>query len=373
MSEHPRYKIECAGAGEHPASLLLRWRELVAASESPEVLYQTPEFFDHVASIAGAGDRPALIVVRRSADDRILGLVPVRLRHLSFDFQLGRRQLGALPVHSVDVLGSVPMLPQEPELMAAVLRFLFARYRQCQAISLPSLPADGAMWAGLQEPPVSRAYIPYLLHDWRDCHRIPLPADFASYLQQFSSKRRYNLSRQLRQLREHGGGQLVLHCIERPEQVAALCAALDKLAPPQIRPRLLSEGTLAAFARRGLLLCYVMECGGETCALMLGARSAKVFHLYNIFHSPELARLSVGTSILHMAIEDLCDARHLRAIDFGYGDPAHSYQSSNVTQRRGHLLLLRRSLRNALAVRLHRGFCAVAGWAKRRLRPGPKS
>jgi CelD/BcsL family acetyltransferase involved in cellulose biosynthesis len=367
---HPlsdRYQMEKASHRLADGAFLLRWRQLLQDSESPERIFQSPEFFDFMLN-GGAGEQGAeLIAITERSSGELVGVIPVRVSLHSFDFKLGRRLCASLPIHSVVLLGSVPLLPAEPVLLDQLFRFLLAEFPLCQAISLTALPADTSLWRCLSTASqFARNYQLHLLNDWRDCHQIPLPADFAAYMRQFSAKRRYNLIRQLRLLREHGKGRLDLHCIEKPEQVERLSEALRRLTSPRQRNQLLSDAVLREFARHGLLLCYVMECGGEPCALMLGLCSSATLYLYNIFHDSALDNLSAGTAILQMAIEDLCERRHFRAIDLGYGSPAHSCQSTNVTAQRAHVLLLRPSLKNRVICRLHRGFCSLVAWAKRR-------
>ena len=359
-----RYLIETAGHRTGDEGFLRRWRALLDASDSPERIFQSPEFFEHM--MATGDDGAELITVTDRAGGAIVGIVPVRLRCHSLDFTAGRRHLASLPVPSVVLLGSVPLLPADPALLDQLFQFLLARHPRCQAISLTAMPADSRLWRRIGGSALlARRYLWHLPHDWCDCHRIPLPADFAAYLAQFSAKRRYNLARQQRLLREHGQGHLELRCIEHPAQVGRLTAALAALTRPKRRGQLLSDATLHAFAHRGLLLCYVMECAGQPCALMLGLRYGDTLYVHNLFHDSALDHLSAGTVLLHLAIEQLC-GRRCRSIEFGYGAPAHSHPSSNVTALRAHLLVLRPSLGNRLMCRLHRGFGAVVAWARRR-------
>lgn len=362
------YRIASAEERRADAAFLQRWRALLSASASPEKIFQSPEFYDYLAS---NGEAVELLAVS-DGDGAIAGIIPVWLRDRSIDFQLGARTLASMAVPGVVLLGSVPLLPADPvlrtQLLDQLFAFLLARFPRCQAIALTALPEDSWLWRCMRTPEQfsRRHYALHLQDDWRDCHQIPLPGDFNAYLAQFNAKKRYNLKRQMRLLREHGQGRLALHCIERPDQVAQLSAALGRLAAPAHRRRLLSDRTLHQFAERGMLLCYVMECDGQAGALMLGVSLDGVLHLYNIFHDSALDHLSAGTAILHLAIEDLCGRRRVRLIDFGYGTPAHQGQAGNTTVRRAHALLLRPSMKNRAVCWLHRHFCAAVASIKRR-------
>jgi CelD/BcsL family acetyltransferase involved in cellulose biosynthesis len=216
-----------------------------------------------------------------------------------------------------------------------------------------------------------------VLHGWRETHAIPLPADFQQYLQQFSAKKRFNLNRQIRQLRDHGNGQLQLNRIELPEQVAGFIAARNMLADRKIGSEFLSEEKFFALAEQGLLLSYVLLTGGQPCAVILATRSEHILHIHNIFYLAALARLSVGTSALHLAIEDLTTNFDITSIDLGYSNPSYSHQSSNTVEIRGHVLLFRKTWRNRILCLTHRQYVKKVemiktllekyrGWVKRK-------
>jgi len=343
--------------------LLECWHALLAVSTSPERIYQTPEYFSYALASGMAGAE--LFAVSECGSGRLVGIVPVLERAHSLDFHTGARCFAALSVSSVVVLGSVPLLPHDAALWQQLWRFLLARYPHCQAVSLTALPApsagpsaDAAWWPLLRAPSTLR-HVP---HGWRDCHTVPLQANYAALLARLGSKRRYNLKRQMRLLEEQRGG-LTLHAITQPTQLPTLSAALATLSTPQQRRQWLSDASLLSLAERGLLLSYVLECGAQPGALILALTDGRVLHVNNILHAPALAQLSAGTAILFMAMEDACQ-RGLRALDFGYGSPAHSYQSTNVTQRRGHVLLLRANVRNYLVSTAHRLWCAVVERAR---------
>lgn len=362
------YLIEDASDRIGDSALLQRWRELLAESESHDRVYQSPEFFDYLRSTAKRHAPPRLFTVMERASRTVVGVVPLVLRHHSFEFSAGPVRLGSLPAFCVVLLGSAPLMPARPGLLALLFEFLLEQFPKCHAISLTSLPSDSKLWRCISDA-VGKApsYRKHLLNNWRDCHRIPLPESFEAFMAQFGSKRRYNLKRQQRQLRDHGGGQLALYRIERPEQLESMVEALARLITPAHRAQLWTVEEMQGLARHGMLLCYQIDCGGQPCALILGLRSSDTLHLFNIFHDSALDHLSVGTTILHMAIEDLCGHRFV-CIDLGYGTPGHSYQSSNVTVQRAHVLLMRPNIRNRVACWLHLRFSAAVAWARHHIK-----
>lgn len=338
------------------------WRRLLIGTSSPEPMYQTPEFFRHILRVCPQESSDhALFAVRRRADLKIVGIVPVRRQSRDIAFRIGRKAIFKRSISICLILGSVPLLdPEEPGLDTFVLKKLLAQLPDCQSVVMPALPAEQfhrfAACDGLSS---------YVLDGWRNCHVSPLPADVDTYLQKFSAKKRYNLSRQVRLLAKEAGDIQVLR-VEQPIQIDTLMTALRKVAPPCYVDAPARSDCLASLARQGLLLCYVIRCAGDDLAVVLGMRSNDAWCIHNIWCDPRYARLSLGTSAIHLALLDVIRVRKLARADFGYGTPKHDYRSTHVLVPRGHVMLYRSRSALAWVLRAH-GICDRANMALVRL------
>ncbi len=345
----PKYIFESALPLYREEKFLSIWRHLLSLSSSPEKIYQTPEFFSFMQTTKGANDRTELLSVKCGHSNEIIGIVPLRFREQAFEFGFGSRMLLAPTVHVASLLGSTPLFAMDPGLFDAIVSEVFLRFPNIDAISMMALPFISELQGYIKNSTSIRALFDvYVMHGWRETHSITLPEHFDQYLQQFSSKKRFNLNRQIRQLREHSNGQLRLDRIERPEQIANFILARNSLIEPKMHSSFLSDDKFTVLAEQGLLLSYVLSSGEQPCAVILGTRSEHVLHIHNILYLSTLARLSLGTSILHLAIEDLIDNLKITSIDLGYSNPSYSHQSSNEIELRGHVLLLCNSWRNKI-------------------------
>jgi CelD/BcsL family acetyltransferase involved in cellulose biosynthesis len=348
------YAIEPTQLHDRNESFLSLWRQLLSTSASPEKIYQTPEFFTFMEKTNSSDDRIELFSIRSIKTGQIIGIIPARFRKLSFDFVAGSRNFAAPSINVIVLLGSVPLISVKPELFEYFLAYLFEQYPSCRALSMPTLPRESELLSYIQDSKaISRQYRLHVLQGWRECHAIPLPSSFEQYLQQFSSKKRFNLKRQIRLLQEHGNDNLCLKRIEKPEQIAELIKAIRMIATPELLATVTSENSFIELARQGLLHSYILNCGEFPFAVILATRSDDVLHIHNICYPPELAHMSPGVSILHMAIEDLTNNFKFSSIDLGYSNPGHKQQSSNSIQIRGHLLVLRKTLANRLLCVMH--------------------
>lgn len=342
-----KYEIEYVKLDDRNENFIAVWRRLLSNSSSPEKIYQTPDFFEFLHKTNNGLDRIDLLSIKLLETGETIGIVPIRFRTLSFEFCLGAKTFAAPTMETIVLLGTIPLFPMLPNLFEELLMYLFVQFPSCNAISLPALPVDSDFHSYVRNSAtIENQWPTHVLHGWRECHVIPLVNDFEKYLQQFSAKKRFNLKRQVRLLREHGNGELHLNRIEFPEQVADLIKARNAVTPSDILASLSTERVLSGLAQQGLLHSYILRSGTQVYAVILATRSEHVLHIHNILYPEDLARMSVGVSILHLAIEDLINNFRFVSIDLGYSNPTHNHQSSNLIEIRGHMLLLRKSWKN---------------------------
>jgi len=344
-----RYELNVATAYYDRPDILDAWHRMLAAAAGPEALYQSPQFFSHLIEMQqGQGANYELFIVRRSIDYAIVGFVPVRTIQCGLEFRVGPVPMFKRTMRACQILGSVPLLDQAEEGLAEfVMQQLLKRFAKCDVLYMQAVPEEsGAALDGIA------GVSAYVLHGWRPCHTQPLPDSVDGYLQKFSSKKRYNLSRQVRQLTEAAGALQVMR-IEQPEQVAALLDAMVPMDPTPDGARNAEQARLESLARQGLLLSYVIRCGDEDVAVVYGSRSASVWHVHKIVCQQKYLHLSVGTSATHLAVQDVLAHFAFKDIDFGYGTPNAEFRSTHVLKTRGLVLLHRARSGTALLLKAH--------------------
>lgn len=343
---------------------LREWQELLDASEGPEPIYQSPEFLQYVRQTSQDPEEVEVLTVRSADDGRLVALTPIRKRELALGLQVKHHRLNLGTLNVGTIMGSAFLGDESPAVLSSLLHFLFQDRPGLAAVSLPALGRQGGTWRSLKTVTAEhRDLRACVLSDWRDCHRIPLPGDFNAYLAQFGSKHRYNLKRQIRLLREHAPMEMVR--VDRPDQMDLLQAAIDRLAPPEVKAVLISSEKFQTMARLGLLRCYVLSSGGVPVAALVATQFGHILHLHNVLSDPSMLRFSVGTSLLYLAIEDLSSEGRFSAIDLGYSSPSHSHQSSNRVETRGHLLVFKSNLRTWALCMAERVFGQCVEQAKR--------
>ncbi len=341
-----RFELNVATAYHDRPDILGAWHWMLAAAAGPETLYQSPQFFHHLIDMdQGRDANHELFIVRRSVDYAIVGFIPVRTLPCRIAFHAGPVPLFGRTLRACQILGSVPLLdPAEPGLAEFIAQQLLDRFAQCHVLYLQAVPQDG--WKGIAGMPA------YVLNGWRACHTQPLPDSVDAYLKHFSAKKRYNLSRQVRLLAETAG-PLHVQRIDQPGQVGAMLDAMVATDASRAAGRTDEQARLESLARHGLLLSYVIRCGDNDVAVVYGMRSASVWHVYKILCRQDYMHLSVGTSAIHLAVQDVLAHFTFDHIDFGYGTPHAEFRSTHVLQTRGLVLLHRARSRTAWLLQVH--------------------
>ena len=351
----PDFVVEIATGRVDDPAFQATWSALVAASDSPQKIYQTPAFFQFLRESPKEGIRLEVLALVRLRDGAVVGVVPVRVCQQSLNFNLGPLSLYSAKVDMVNLLGSIPATPGGMDVSEFLLNQLLALFPQSRAVFMQALPMESGHWNNLQEMAGQRQLTTALMGDWRDCHTMPLPATFDKYLEKFSSKKRYNLNRQIRMLGEQAG-TLELTRVERVEQVPAMMAALKGFLSAYELHAVPSEAMLSSLAGKKLLLCYILRAGDEIMAAVIGTRSPDTLHIHNIFVEKKHLALSVGTSAMHLAIQDMVGLGCLRSIDFGYGTPNNEFRSSHVLETRAQVMVYDRMRATSLLFFTHRVF-----------------
>lgn len=320
---------------DHP--VLAPWRTFLSQGGSPEKLYQSPQFFRYALSEEQEDAKSLMLyVVRRKTDQACIGIIPTRKIDRDLAFAFGPVKFFTRKLRALQIMGSVPLLDRSASALPGyVFNHLLNAHPDCQVLSMQAVPADEV--SALEALPQVSAYVQNGL---RDCHTVPLPQDFTTYLQKFSSKKRYNLSRQVRLLGEQAG-EVQLCRIEAASQVPMLIEAMRAVLPPHQSKEFARQTRLEQLAEHGILHSYVVRCGSEDVGFVFATRSDEVWHVHKIAALAKYQGISAGTSTVHLALEDVITHFSLNHADFGYGTPNQEFRATHVQKARAFVLLCR--------------------------------
>ena len=375
--------LSVAGALADP-----RVRALWDASLDPRAhtatLFQSPEWVAHAARFPKEG--PASVACLRAPDGTPRALAAYELIDATLAFDAGGLVLHRARKKTANLLGGAPIGVRDPAVADELLAGMYDAIDGLECIRLETVKKSGPVWELVAGCPTLGAraltYVPKSYAVGGKLHEIALPASFDDYLAaQFTSKHRGNLRRTVKALREASGGTIALERFDQPGDGARFFDAASPVAAaswqaqqgtefgPDLRAR------LDDLAARGLMRCYLLRVGLEPCAFVIGYQWRSEFHYIRIAYDPKFAKLSPGTALLYLLLEEVCAEKRVTLFSLGAGDFGYKSQFGNVHVDVGDLWLLRRTMRNRLLAGAHGRFRDAVVFARDwvRARRGGKS
>jgi hypothetical protein len=348
----PDSQYEISVWKDDPRSSFLRrpWESIVSAQESSAAAYQSPRYFDYLQDGNQEGELGVLTVKDRRTE-AIVGVVPLKTWDYRLQFIFRARAFVEIKRRSIGILGSEPMIPENPDAFDQLFLAFARHFPESQVIYMDAVPSTSYLWHHLQTSRTIRSlYHTLILDGFREWHSVPLPNSVDEYQKKLTRKKRYNLMRQERLLQSHCGHNLQLIAVNKEDDLEYLFEAIRQLPTEKKYKFIFRKEEYVRLARHGLLHCYVLSSGEEIIGLLLGTKAGRTFKIDRFVHDPALERFSPGTTLWQLVLKDLINGREFASVDFGYGLPAYRHSSTNVIEQRGRILLFRRSITNRCLV-----------------------
>jgi len=336
--------------------LLAAWRARLGDVHRTNRLYASPEWFEN--RWRAFPEAEMRLGVLRHGTGELLGFCPLVIKPEFVKFCIGLRVFAVTKLRSARIFGGEPLLPRSPALYRRLFDGIFEDLPQVQSIFSMHIPTESFAWDYFRgEGSRSRRYFSYLWESKR--HLIDLREGFDQYLGAMTAKTRYTLRKKVRVLREHGGGRLECRAVEAEDQLEAFLEAAERVGARSWQGRKLTEWNhsgesalvgpeLKGLARAKILRSYLLECGGEPCAYIVGYQFDGVYTYQEPRFDEALGQLSPGTVLLYLLLEDLFARDRPELLDFGEGNAPYKERFGNQTAKRGSLFLFRRNLANRL-------------------------
>ncbi len=368
---HPS-SVACSAAWDSP-EFRQEWQALLETSDNLYAQYQTPEWFDHLVACEIAGVATPLAI--RNAGSELVGIVPYGIRTHLLTFVARDTVLASFPLRAVTVMGGAPLARADADVHDRIYQELASQNPDADCLYLHSVRVGSFAWQHAQSSEfVGRNFILHLPRGTTPFHSLNVPETFEQYLQQFRAKKRYNLSRQVRLLRDQTG-ELSCERIDTSSRVPELLEAASTVLPrawqsslmmPDLYEALASAERLRDLADRKLLRSYVLRCGGTPRALVLGYQHNGIFHYAEIAYDRSLAQLSPGASLLYLLIQDLIEHDRPRCVNLGIGDAEYKRIFGNVHTEDATIILFRKTWKNRVRHAAHQAFMSTIRTLKAR-------
>lgn len=332
------------------------WRTLLERQHpllSPNVV---PDRYRETTRAFGEAVKPFAIVVSQHGEPR--GMALGRMQTRPIRCRVGYASVSFPSVRTLDIMHGGVIVGDDS--VAASIADTLAHLRSGDGVDLVNLnrlPLQHPVHAHLRAViPVNRI----ASHAPEPHFVVPIiPGDFDGTLRAvLSTKRRHEVRREHRRLRDQFDGDVELVRHEEPEDIDTLLEAACAIAGTTYKHALgigidsssRWRAILHSAASAGQLRAWLLVACGEPIAFAIGTRVGEQFFLEDFGYAPEHAKWSPGKNILFRIIEQL-SLDDCTCLDFGFGDAQYKRVFGEVCREEATVRLFGRSLR-ARALRM---------------------
>lgn len=340
------YSVESIRLDAVPDSVAARWEASHVENSCSSPMHDLEWLRGYFAS-----DSQDVVLYCVSESDRFCGLAAFIRRPWPLRWCVGEFTIARLPLNRLRLLGGTVNIPSEESAYDAVFHAIVQDASVIDAVFLEEVPLDSFLWKYLHESPVIRNSFSLYHPEPPSPHPLlRFEGTFEEYMGKFSSKHRKNLNREMKKLRDGALGPMQFERFERPDEVDAFLQRAVDVSKKTYQWNLYQQGLsnaekvkgrLAFAARHGWMRSYLLSCGGNACAFLVGFQHHGRFILHDIGFDPSLARYSVGTVLQFLAVEDLFGYNRPEVLDLGdYGGYKETLSTESYVQ--GKLFLFRK-------------------------------
>ena len=231
------------------------------------------------------------------------------------------------------------------------------READSQGFCVHSIPLTGEV------PPVRRIqdYLCYVPLKYSHYY-IDLSISFDDYKRKFSSKTRSTVSRKITRYAKHCGGSIPWRLYKHPHEMREFFRHARAVSSNTYQERLLDAGLpdsedfvleMEALAANRQVRAYILFDGDRPVSyLYCPAREGVLTYAY-VGYDPEYMKLSVGTVLQWLALEQLFEEQCFRYFDFTEGQSEHKRLFATHQVQCANIIFLKRTFRNAALVYGH--------------------
>ena len=348
------------------------WDNLLRTLDHINGIYGSPLWLAHLAD---GGTKKAGALLARDHRGSLAGIVPFCRLQFILRFDIAGRLLASKPLRTLELLGSIPMLPENFEIHNEALRQVFSAWPECDAIYIDSLASDSFFWRFLNDPGrKSDFFYMHVVSGPRPWHLINLAPSYDLYLKSMSSKARANLRREVKRFEEAASCGIKMCRVTARDQVAWFLECAARIADHSWQRRILGRSihcdastlnSLQNLADLGLLRSYLLQLGEAPCSFVIGYQHQSVYHYVEIAFDEGYSEYSPGKVHLSLILEDLHQHAPPKTLNFGVGDASYKRRFGNCEKRDVSCLLMRPRIGNFLVTKSHSIFTATVAATKR--------
>lgn len=193
---------------------------------------------------------------------------------------------------------------------------------------------------------------------------IDFNLSFDEYQKKFSSKTRATINRKVKKYTEFCGGTIPWKTYKVPDEMQEFFQYSRQISKKTYQEKLLDAGIpdsqeffdhMMALASQGLVRGYILFDSERPVSYLYCPIQDNVLIYAYLGYDPDYMKMSVGTVLQWLAIEELFEEGCFKFFDFTEGQSEHKRLFATHSSLRANVFFIKRNLRNALLIYSHYG------------------
>lgn len=191
---------------------------------------------------------------------------------------------------------------------------------------------------------------------------IDLRQTFESYQKKFSPKTRSTIQRKVKKYAEHSGGAISWKTYKSPQEMRDFFRHAREVSKLTYQERLLDAGipdsedfiaqAVSLAAAQGLR-AYILFDGQRPVSYLYCPAEDGVLNYAYLGYDPNYMKMSVGTVLQWLAVEQLFQEGCFKYFDFTEGQSEHKRLFATHQQQCANVFLVKRTLKNTILLKSH--------------------
>jgi hypothetical protein len=340
--------------------LLDLWSKCLNNSQNINKLYHSPDWIEHLIHIGV----DVKIGLETEDSDSLCTIIFVIIENFDVKFEIYERVLYKKKLKCAKVLGSYPLINHKQVPYEALISEIFKSFPDIDAIYLDSINLEHELYQNLKGLKLQNCEV-HWLDDPRKQYILGLPNNFDDFLLDLSAKTRNSIKRKKKILEKEYIRKLKFTRVENKVQINNYLQDMTQISKNSWQYKVLGSRIenndyylekLKDIANRNILRSYILSCGNDPCAFVLGYQFKKVFHYVEIAYDQSFKRFSPGLILLFHVVEDLINYNSPEKLNFGVGYARYKEQFSNLVQEDISALIYKKNIKIIILINLHKIF-----------------
>lgn len=272
--------------------------------------------------------------------DEIVSIIPIYIRYKKFPIKFSLFNLFSFKIHILNFFGDSYSYRSDFNLsiIHGILNKQLKSIPHFDLGVINALPADSLLLSDFKDDNGAIIIKP-LSNNFDVVRYINFPENWDDYLSSMKRKRRYNLKRNMKIIKDKCNDDVILKCFKSEDDVVPFLSQMDEIYKNtwqsstfgyQLRSTELEINQNKSLAKLGCFKCYILSASQIPIAFVRGYLFKSKYYYEEIGYKQDWAKYNPGSVLNFLMLEHLMDEQSpAKELNFGYGENIYKQVFSN--------------------------------------------